>query len=32
LPRGDGAALLDHLLTVADYGQREEAMARAREP
>jgi hypothetical protein len=32
LPRGDGVALLDHLLTVVNYGQREEAIARAREP
>ena len=30
LPRGDGVALLDHLLTVVNYGQREEAIARAR--
>jgi hypothetical protein len=30
LPRGNGVALLDHLLRVVNYGQREEAIARAR--
>ena len=30
LPRGNGVALLDHLLTVVNYGQREEAIAMAR--
>ena len=30
LPRGNGVALLDHLLTVANYGRREEAIATAR--
>jgi hypothetical protein len=30
LQRGDGVALLDHLLTVVNYGQREEAIAIAR--
>jgi hypothetical protein len=31
LPRGDGVGLLNHLLTVVDYGRREEAIAMARE-
>ena len=31
LPRDDGVALLDHLLTAVNYARREEAITRARE-